>query len=187
MKEARKCARFNVNEFHDLLGVNAFLVGIEPSAILTFRDEYPDLLRGDDQKRAQEVARHTLTIEEFLARELDAGILTPLHFPTDKKKILVHGHCHQKALSSMVPTRKILDACENYEVQTIPSGCCGMAGSFGYEKEHYEVSMKIGRLVLFPQIRSSQKDTVIIASGTSCRHQILDGTGRQAKHLVEVI
>lgn len=187
LKEAKKCAQKNVNEFHDMLGVNCYLVGVEPSAILTFRDEYIDLLRDDEQKRAKEVAKHTFTIEEFLANELDAGNISEQNFPLDKRKIVVHGHCHQKALSSMVPTKKILAACENYEVQVLPTGCCGMAGSFGYEKEHFEVSQKIGELVLFPKVRDQEEDTIILASGTSCRHQILDGTQRVAKHLVEIL
>jgi FAD/FMN-containing dehydrogenase/Fe-S oxidoreductase len=187
LKKAQQLARANVDEFHNLVGYGACLVGVEPSAILTFRDEYPDLLRGEEKKRAEEVAKHTFTIEEFLANELDAGRITPQHFPTDKRTILIHGHCHQKALSTMVPTKKLLSACENYDVKMIPSGCCGMAGSFGYEQEHYDVSMKVGELVLFPKIRAAAADTIIVASGTSCRHQIWDGTKRKAKHLVEVL
>ena len=187
LKQAKKLAKKNVDEFYDLLGPGACLVGVEPSAILTFRDEYPDLLRDEDQKRALEVAKHTFTIEEFLAAEIDAKRITSQHLPLDKKKIIIHGHCHQKALSSMVPTKKILGACENYEVKLLPTGCCGMAGSFGYEKEHFEVSMKVGELVLFPKIRDEEEDTIIVASGTSCRHQIWDGTKRKAKHLVEVL
>ena len=187
LKQARMLARKNVAEFHSLLGYGACLVGIEPSAILTFRDEYPDLLRGDEKKRAIEVANHTFTIEEFLATELDAGHISSKDFTLDKKKILVHGHCHQKAISTLTFTKKILSAPENYEVQIIPSGCCGMAGSFGYEKKHFEVSMKIGELVLFPKVREADEDTIIVAAGTSCRHQILDGTGRKAKHVVEVL
>ena len=187
LKQARKLARKNVAEFHSLLGYGACLVGIEPSAILTFRDEYPDLLRGDEKKKALEVASHTFTIEEFLATELDAGRITSQNFGLDKKKILVQGHCHQKANSSLTHTKKILAAPENYEVQMIPSGCCGMAGSFGYEKEHYEVSMKVGELVLFPKVREAEEETIIVAAGTSCRHQILDGTGKRAKHVVEVL
>ena len=187
LDEAKKCATRNVNEFHDLLGRGCFLVGVEPSAILTFRDEYIELLRGDEKKKAEEVARHTLTIEEFLANEIDAGNITSQNFPLDKKKVIVHGHCHQKAISSMVPTKKILAACENFEVQVLPTGCCGMAGSFGYEKDHFEVSQKIGELVLFPKVRDEEESTIVLASGTSCRHQIHDGTKRTARHLVEIL
>lgn len=187
LKQARKIARKNVAEFHSLLGYGACLVGVEPSAILSFRDEYPDLLRGDAKKQALEVAKHTFTIEEFLATELEAGRITSRNFTLDKKKILVHGHCHQKANSSMTFTKKILSAPENYEIKIIPSGCCGMAGSFGYEKKHYDLSMKVGELVLFPKVREADKDTIIVSSGTSCRHQIFDGTKRLAKHVVEVL
>ncbi|NQZ75958.1 MAG: FAD-binding protein, partial [Ekhidna sp.] len=177
LEEAKELAKTNVNLFSTLLKDDSFLVGIEPSAILTFRDEYPDLLRGKEKDLAHEVASKTFTIEEFLARELDAGTLKGEDFSRDKKEVLVHGHCHQKALSSMTPTMKILKAAENFTVRMIPSGCCGMAGSFGYEKEHYDVSMKVGELVLFPKVRQAEKGTIILASGTSCRHQIWDGTG----------
>ena len=187
LQEAKELAQANVEIFSKLLHPSASLVGIEPSAILTFRDEYPDLLRGKEKEMAEKVAEKTFTIEEFLAKELDAGNLTSSDFPRKKQKVLVHGHCHQKALSSMTPTMKILKAAEGFDIQMIPSGCCGMAGSFGYEKEHFEVSMKIGELVLFPKVREAEKDTIILASGTSCRHQILDGTGKVAKHIVEVL
>ncbi|MCP4458987.1 MAG: FAD-binding protein [Cytophagales bacterium] len=187
LKQAKSIAEKNVGEFHSLLGYGACLVGIEPSAILSFRDEYPDLLRGDAKKQALEVAKHTFTIEEFLSAELEAGRITSQNFTLDKKKILVHGHCHQKANSSMTFTKKILSAPENYDVEMIPSGCCGMAGSFGYEKEHYDTSMKIGELVLFPKVREADEETIIVAAGASCRHQIYDGTRRTAKHVVEVL
>ncbi|MEQ9402434.1 MAG: FAD-linked oxidase C-terminal domain-containing protein [Cyclobacteriaceae bacterium] len=187
LEEAKKLAEENVNAFSGLLNEDTWLIGIEPSAILTFRDEYPDLLRGDEQGKARSISQFVFTIDEFLAKELDNGTITSSDFSRDRKKIMVHGHCHQKALSSMTPTKKVLSAAKNYEVQMIPSGCCGMAGSFGYEKEHFSISMKIGELVLFPKVRKAEKDTIIVASGTSCRHQILDGTGRKAKHLVEVL
>lgn len=187
LEEARELAKENVALFHSLLKKDVCLVGIEPSAILTFRDEYPDLLRGKEKEHAEKVAEKTFTIEEFLAKELDAGSLTSSDLPRNKQKILVHGHCHQKALSSMTPTMKVLKAAENFKVQLIPSGCCGMAGSFGYEKEHFEVSMKIGELVLFPKVREAEEDTIVLASGTSCRHQIWDGTGKVAKHIVEIL
>ena len=187
LDEAKKYAEENVRLFSDHITEENPLVGIEPSAILTFRDEYPGLLRGALQEKARFLAENTFTIEEFLARELEAGSLTPEDFPSQKKRILIHGHCHQKALSSMVHTKKILKAAPHLDVQLIPSGCCGMAGSFGYEKEHYEVSMKIGELVLFPKVREAEADTIILASGTSCRHQILDGTGKVARHIVEIL
>lgn len=187
LDEAKRYAEENVRLFADLISQETPLIGVEPSAILTFRDEYPALLRSALQEKAQAIADHTLTVEEFLAKELEAGSLKSDDFPRDKKKILIHGHCHQKALSSMVHTKKVLKAAPNFEVQLIPSGCCGMAGSFGYEKEHYDVSMKVGELVLFPKVREADAETIILASGTSCRHQILDGTGKVAKHIVEIL
>ena len=186
LNEAKKYAEGNVKMFSDLISEKAPLIGIEPSAILTFRDEYPDLLRGELQEDAKAIAENTFTIEEFLANELQSEELKPEELVQKRQKVLIHGHCHQKALSSMAPTMRVLNAA-GYRAQLIPSGCCGMAGSFGYEKEHYEVSMNIGELVLFPQVRKAEKDTIILASGTSCRHQILDGTGKLARHIVEIL
>ncbi len=187
LEEARELAKMNVDLFHSLLKKDACLIGIEPSAILTFRDEYPDLLRGEEKKKALKVAEQTFTIEEFLAQELKEGRLKSEDLPRKTLKIMVHGHCHQKAISSMVPTMEVLKAAENFKVEMIPSGCCGMAGSFGYEKEHFDVSMKIGELVLFPKVREAEEDTIILASGTSCRHQIWDGTKKVARHIVEIL
>ena len=163
------------------------LIGIEPSAILTFRDEYIDLADDDLFDAAKTLSQHVFTIEEFIAKEIDKGNITSSQFKNEKRNIKLHGHCQQKALSSVAPTVKILSLPENYSVETIPSGCCGMAGSFGYEKEHYEISMKIGELVLFPTVRKQSADTIIAAPGTSCRHQIKDGTGKIAKHPVEIL
>ncbi|MET0946532.1 MAG: FAD-binding oxidoreductase, partial [Flavobacterium sp.] len=166
---------------------DGILIGIEPSAILTFRDEYPDLCRGDLKAKAKLFGTKTFLIEEFLAKELEAGRITSDSFTDKIERVRMHGHCFQKALSSLVPLKKILTLPKNYTVLNIPSGCCGMAGSFGYEKEHYDISMKIGELVLFPTIRSEEHATLISASGTSCRHQIADGTGRKAQHPVEIL
>lgn len=187
LKEAQKLARENVSTFKEIVSEDNPLIGIEPSAILTFRDEYPDLLRGEEKEAAQNIARHTYMIEEFLAKELDAGNIDLSLFSEQKKTIKVHGHCQQKALSSLTPVKKILTRMGSNEVHMIPSGCCGMAGSFGYEKEHYDLSMKIGELVLFPTVRQQPEEVVIAAPGTSCRHQIKDGTGKKAKHPVEII
>ena len=187
LDQAKRLAEANVEIFSELITDETPLVGIEPSAILTFRDEYISLLRGKAQEKAKALSKNVFTIEEFLARALDNGDLTPKQFSTEEKTIKVHGHCHQKSLSSMVPTKKILQLPTNYKVQMIPSGCCGMAGSFGYEKEHYEVSMKIGELVLFPTVRDTPETTLIAAAGTSCRHQIMDGTKRKALHPVEIL
>jgi Fe-S oxidoreductase len=120
-------------------------------------------------------------------REVKAGHIKKEQFTSDPLKIRLHGHCHQKALSTTGPTKEMLSLPENYTVEEIPSGCCGMAGSFGYEKEHYELSMQVGELVLFPAVRKAGADEIIAAPGTSCRHQIKDGTGREALHPVEVM
>ena len=139
------------------------------------------------QADAHKLAENALTIEEFLAQEIDKGHLTHHPFKETSQKVLLHGHCHQKALSSIDPTVKLLTLPENYEVEVIPSGCCGMAGSFGYEKEHYDLSMQVGELVLFPAVREAQEETLIAAPGTSCRHQIKDGTQKHALHPVEIL
>ncbi len=187
VKDAQRIAIQNVRLLSEAISDNSPILGIEPSAILTLRDEYlelvPDYLHAD----AVRVAENCYLIDEFLAQEVDKKKITKDLFTKEKKLIKLHGHCHQKALSSMIPTKKILSLPENYEVQLIPSGCCGMAGSFGYEKEHYEVSMQIGELVLFPTIRKQAEEVIIAAPGTSCRHQIMDGTGRKAKHPVEIL
>ncbi len=187
VKKAQTIARHNVEIFAPLVTDETPLVGIEPSGILGFRDEYPDLVGDDLQEKARLLAQQALTIDEFLAREADAGRIQAGSFTREKKHIKLHGHCYQKALSSTEYTKKILSLPENFSVEEIPSGCCGMAGSFGFEKEHYELSMKVGELVLFPAVRETPAETLIAAPGTSCRHQIKDGTHRQALHPVEIL
>ena len=187
VKDAKRIAIQNVRMLTEAIKDNSPILGIEPSAILMLRDEYLELVPNYLQADAERVAENCYLIDEFLAQEVDKKKITKELFTKEKKLIKLHGHCHQKALSSMIPTKKILSLPENYEVQLIPSGCCGMAGSFGYEKEHYEVSMQIGELVLFPTIRKQADDVIIAAPGTSCRHQIKDGTGRTAKHPVEIL
>lgn len=187
LEEARELAKKNVSTFRDLINDETPLVGVEPSAILTFRDEYPDLLRGEEKEAAYRIGTYTFMIEEFLARELDLGRIDLTLFEEQKQLIKLHGHCQQKALSSLVPVKKILTRMGSNEVHLIPSGCCGMAGSFGYEKEHFDLSMQIGELVLFPTVRKQPENVIIAAPGTSCRHQIKDGTSRKALHPVEII
>jgi len=187
LEQARDLAQKNVALFKDLITADTPLIGVEPSAILTFRDEYPDLLRGEEKENAYRIGAHTFMIEEFLARELDAGRIDVGAFKEQKLLIKMHGHCQQKALSSLTPMKKILTVLGKNEVHLIPSGCCGMAGSFGYEKEHYDLSMQIGELVLFPTVRKQPDNVIIAAPGTSCRHQIKDGTGRRAVHPVEIL
>ncbi len=187
LKKARQTADANVVRLRELISEKIPLVGIEPSAILAFRDEYPDLVSEELAADAKVLAKNALTFEEFFAREIDAGRITKAAFTQEKRLVKFHGHCQQKAVSSLVPSKKALSLPENYSVHLIPSGCCGMAGSFGYETEHYDVSMKIGELVLFPAVRQQPDDVIIAAPGTSCRHQIHDGTGRTAKHPVEIL
>ena len=187
VQEAQKIAIQNVELLSENMEENIPIVGIEPSAILTLKDEYLELVPSNLLEKAQKIAKNSFIIDEFLAQEIDKKRISKAAFTQEKRQIQVHGHCHQKALSSMTYTLKILSLPENYDVQLIPSGCCGMAGSFGYEKEHYDVSMKIGELVLFPTIRQQTSDVIIAATGTSCRHQIKDGTGVKAKHPVEIL
>lgn len=187
LEEARHLASKNIEIFSKVITPETPLIGVEPSAILSFRDEYPDLVRGEQKEKAKRIAASTFMIEEFLAKELDAGRIDAKLFSERKQLIKLHGHCQQKALSSLTPVKKILTRLGNNEVHMIPSGCCGMAGSFGYEKEHFELSMQIGELVLFPTVRKQPESVVIAAAGVSCRHQIKDGTGRRALHPVEIL
>jgi FAD/FMN-containing dehydrogenase/Fe-S oxidoreductase len=187
LREAKKIAIQNIQMLQGLITPETPLIGIEPSAILTLRDEYLDLVGEELLPDAVKIAGNALLIDEFIAREIDNGNITKEAFTQEKKLIKLHGHCHQKALSSLTHTKKMLSLPENYTMHLIPSGCCGMAGSFGYEKEHYEVSMQIGELVLFPTVRKQPAEVIIAAPGTSCRHQIKDGTGRLALHPVEIL
>lgn len=184
---AKKLANQNVQYFQGKLSEKIPLVGIEPSAILSYRDEYPDLVDLPLAESAKQIATHTFTIEEFLSHEIDADRITSSDFTEEIAEVKMHGHCYQKSLSSLSFTKKVLSLPTNYKVANIPSGCCGMAGSFGYEKEHYEVSMKVGELVLFPAVRSANDQTIVSAAGTSCRHQIKDGTGKEALHPVQIL
>jgi Fe-S oxidoreductase len=187
VRAARELATRNVEMLAPVITDDSPLVGIEPSAILGFRDEYPDVVPERLVAHARALASRTLLIDEFLAREADRGRIGPAAFTSEARQVLLHGHCHQKALASLAPTAAILALPANYTVSVIPSGCCGMAGSFGYETEHYDLSMQIGELVLFPAVRAAARDTILAAPGTSCRHQIKDGTGRIARHPVEVL
>jgi Fe-S oxidoreductase len=187
VREARDLATRNVELLADVITDDAPLVGIEPSAILGFRDEYPDLVPEPLAPAAKRLASRTFLIDEFLVREAARSRITADSFTEQPLRIKLHGHCHQKALSSLAATVQLLSLPRNSSVETIPSGCCGMAGSFGYEREHFELSMQIGELVLFPAVRAAASDVIIAAPGTSCRHQIKDGTGRTALHPVEIL
>jgi Fe-S oxidoreductase len=159
------------------------VLGIEPSCILTLREDYLDLVPGAE---ATLVAQQVLTIEEFLYQLHRRGELD-LEFTTAQKRLLLHGHCHQKALVGTAPALAVLRLPPAYEVQEIPSGCCGMAGSFGYEAEHYDISMRIGNQRLFPAVTAADPGVEIVADGISCRQQIAHATGRQPRHVVEVL
>ena len=199
LRLARKYATANVNLLKDLVTADTPLVGLEPSCILTLRDEYPDLVPSELHAAASELAQNSLLYDEFLMREVRAGHITSEQFSDLRAEIWLHGHCHQKALVGVEQTAALLGLPKNTMVHIIPSGCCGMAGSFGYEREHYKTSLAIGEMVLFPAIRQAmagseravtdgaQALTLIAAPGISCRTQISDGTGYKAHHPIEIL
>ena len=178
---ARSHAAHNVRELLGWVTKGYTIVGCEPSCILTFRDEYNDLLEGE---AVQKVGDACLLLDEFIDRETREGRWR-LEFGSVRKKALLHTHCHQKALVGSLQLNNMLSAA--YEVSEVDSGCCGMAGSFGYEKEHYQISEKIGSQILFPAIEKSESNDIIVANGFSCRHQIEHFTGKKAKHWVELV
>ena len=187
VKEAKKIANKNINFLKDLITEETPLLGIEPSGIITFRDEYLALVDPELYEDAAKLAKNALMFDEFLLKEIQAGRIHKEQFSAENKTIKLHGHCYQKAFHLVETTEKVLSFPLNYKVEVIPSGCCGMAGSFGYEKEHYEISMKVAELVLLPTIRKTDTTTWIAAAGTSCRHQIKDGVGRHSYHPVEIL
>lgn len=187
LRKAKYIAEKNVTLLGDIISSETPLLGIEPSCILAFRDEYPELVHDALRPMALHIAGNAWMVDEFIAMEASKGHITADVFTQEKRQIKLHGHCHQKVLASTRPTKAMLSLPANYTVEEIPSGCCGMAGSFGYEKEHYELSMQIGELILFPSIRACSEDVLIAAPGTSCRHQILDGTGIKAYHPIEIL
>jgi FAD/FMN-containing dehydrogenase/Fe-S oxidoreductase len=156
------------------------VVGLEPSCLLTLRDEFPALFPGAD---ARALAAKARLFEEYVAESLDALPLRPL----PERKALLHGHCHQKAFGAMAAVEAALQRVPGLKVTTVASSCCGMAGAFGYEAEHQEASRAMGELSLLPAVRAASDDTLVVASGTSCRHQIADGAGRQALHVARVL
>lgn len=187
LDHARRIAVHNVQAFAPLVSVDTPLIGLEPSALLGFRDEYLRLVPDDLRPDAERLAGHTFLFEEFLFREAQAGRISSAAFDTKERHIVLHGHCHQKALSDERQAAFILGLPIGHRVEVLPTGCCGMAGSFGYEREHFDISMKIGELKLFPAIRTLPEDTLVAASGHSCRHQITDGANRHARHVAEVL
>jgi Fe-S oxidoreductase len=179
--EAKSHAEWNVARLAPLVARGIPIVGLEPSCLLTLRDEYVDLLRTDE---ARQVARASLLLEEFLLRDRSKGLVLP--FRSGTRRALLHGHCHQKALVGTAPTVAAL-TWAGFEVTEVDSGCCGMAGSFGFEKEHYDISVTLGNRRLAPAVKAAPSETEVIAPGISCRQQIQHLTGRRAKHPAEVL
>ena len=187
LRRAKKLIIKNIEAFAPLVNSERPLVGIEPSAILGFRDEYPELAGDGLRDKALKLAASTFTLEEFIIREVRSGRITPEMFCNDGAEVLVHVHCQQKAITTAAPVIEALSIPAGNKVREIPSGCCGMAGAFGYEKEHFDLSQKVGEMILFPDVRAASAGTIIVAPGTSCRHHIKDGTGRVALHPAEVL
>jgi FAD/FMN-containing dehydrogenase/Fe-S oxidoreductase len=187
LRQARKAIRNNIILFNEIINDSLPLIGIEPSGILGFRDEYPDLAGSDLRETALKLSENCFLADEFISKEYRAGRISKDHFTDSERVLLLHTHCQQKAIASSASLIEALSIPENYSVKEIRSGCCGMAGSFGYEKEHYDLSNKIGEMILFPEIRKSNNHSIIVAPGTSCRHHIKDGTGRVALHPVDVL
>ena len=159
------------------------VAGLEPSCLLSFRDEVPAMVKGDGARR---LADHALTFEEFVAREAAAGRLN-LPLKRIAERALVHGHCHQKAFDAFGAVETVLRLIPGLNVEPIESSCCGMAGSFGYNAATIDVSLAMGELSLLPAVRKAEAGTLIVADGTSCRHQIHDGAGREAIHVARVL
>jgi FAD/FMN-containing dehydrogenase/Fe-S oxidoreductase len=187
VRKARRVIRKNIEKLSKVINENTPLIGIEPSAILGFRDEYPELAGPDLKKAADKIAANSWLIDEFITNEYRSGNIDRTVFAETKTDILLHGHCQQKAIISSASSIEALSIPAGFKVREIPSGCCGMAGSFGYEKEHFELSNKIGEMILFPEIRAAATETIVAAPGTSCRHHIKDGTGKKALHPVEIL
>jgi len=187
VQQAKIIAEVNVQLLSALVSEQTPIIGIEPSAILTLRDEYPELVNAILRSKARQLAAATFMIDEFLYNEMQEGNISKEQFTTEHKEISLHTHCYQKVLSSSRYSLYVLGFPKNFSVTEIPSGCCGMAGSFGYEKEHYEVSQQVGELVLFPAIRNIKQHVVVAAAGTSCRHQIKDGVNFKALHPIEIL
>ncbi|MBO6606527.1 FAD-binding and (Fe-S)-binding domain-containing protein [Psychroserpens sp.] len=186
LQKAKDCANKNISRLKGMISEDNPLIGIEPSAILTFKDEYLKL--ADDKVAAKQISDHTYLFEDFLWRAYQSGDISVEDFTTESKTVKFHAHCYQKALTDKQSSVKVLSIPKNYNVSEIPSGCCGMAGSFGYEASKFELSMAIGEQTLFPEIRASKgEDVIIAANGTSCRHQIKDGTQRKALHPITIL
>ena len=187
LDQARANARRNVEALYPHVRQGTPIVGCEPSCLLTLRDEYPELVpEGEERARAREVAANSYLVEELLAMAQRQGALEVDFADVSDRKLLLHGHCHQKALAGTGPSLAALKLA-GYQVEEVNSGCCGMAGSFGFEAEHYDISMDIGRLRLFPAVEAKGPEWGVAVTGVSCRQQVEHGTGRQARHVVEYL
>ena len=184
VEEARQEALRTVEALSPYAEQGLPIIGLEPSCLLMLRDEYYTLGLGE---KVDKISKSALLLEEFLAREIDGKRLNLKLQPLPTTQAMVHGHCHQKAFGAMKAMRKVLGLVPDLKVEFIESSCCGMAGAFGMEAEHYEVSMQMAELALLPQVRGSSADTLLIANGTSCRHQIRDGAQREGVHLAQVL
>jgi Fe-S oxidoreductase len=187
LRRAKRLADKNVRALRELVSEDAPLVGIEPSAILSFRDEYPDLVSEELRDDALRLSRNVLLYDEFVMREVEKGRIVSSMFTDDSLEIKLHGHCHQKSLASAEASARMLSIPVNYHAELLETGCCGMAGSFGFEKEHYSYSVEVGEQKLLPLVRSFGKDVMVSAPGTSCRQQIREGSGRLALHPVQIL
>src|SRR5262249_19280014 len=186
LDRAVQSARENVQRLHELAFMGTPIIACEPSCILTIKDDYPALLRGEDRKRAETVAAACYTVEEFLETRLSSASTGSFRFRPGPKKILVHAHCHQRSLVGTGPMIRLLQRIPGAEVIDLDAGCCGLAGSFGYENEHYEISRLVGEQRLFPALRQ-HPDATVVAPGFSCRQQIEHFTGRKALHPVQLL
>ena len=182
--QARQHAQRTLEVLMPYVNQGMAVVGLEPSCLLSLRDEYLVLKLGDD---AHKLAQAAVLFEEFLVREHSSGRLSLKLKTLSAKRALVHGHCHQKAFDAFKPVVQVLGWIPGLEVKAIESSCCGMAGAFGYSKNHWEVSMNMAEASLLPAVRSATADDLIVADGVSCRHQVLDGTARSAQHVASVL
>ncbi|MBQ2540715.1 MAG: FAD-binding protein [Paludibacteraceae bacterium] len=190
LRQAAKLAKRNVQLLKDSVTAEMPLVGIEPSCILSFRDEYPRLVGKELEDEAKRLSKNCLLYDEWLLREAEKGRISAADFGEVQAELWLHGHCHQKALVGVEKTAEVLRMIPGLTVHVIPSGCCGVAGSFGYEKKHYEDSKRIAEMVLAPTIRKAvaeNKEAIVCAPGVSCRTQIKDMTGVEALHPIEVL
>jgi len=184
---AKKLVVKNVTNLSKIVNVDLLMIGVEPPSVLPFREEYPKLVPPALKAKAISLGKNILLVDEFLSQEINKGNITEQDFNEIEAHILLQGHCHHKALVDINLTQQFLSLPKNYSVDLIPSGCCGMAGFFGYEKNHYDLSMEIGELVVFPTVRKADTETYIAATGASCRTQIEDGTDRKSLHPVELL